>query len=46
MFERPVIGPLRIVGKTASRKFPHFQMISYAFTADSLTGTRFIAAIT
>ncbi|MBW2563459.1 MAG: hypothetical protein JRE29_05400 [Deltaproteobacteria bacterium] len=46
MFKRPVIGPLRIVGKTASRKFPHFQVITYTFTADPLTGTRFIAAIT
>jgi len=46
MFKRAVISPFGIIRETAGRKLPAFQMITDTFTADSLTRTRIIAAIT
>jgi hypothetical protein len=45
MFERPVVGALRFLGKTARRQFPHSLVISQAFTASGLFRAWLIRAI-
>jgi hypothetical protein len=46
MLKRPIIGSLRIIGKTTGRQFPAIEMITDAITTIPFAGTRFITAIT
>lgn len=45
MPERPVVGPLRVVGEAASGKLPAAEMIADAVAADPLAGTRFVTTV-
>jgi hypothetical protein len=45
MFERPVIGPLRIVGKAASGKLAAFQVIAQTFATYPLARTGIISTV-
>lgn len=45
MLEGPIISSFSITGETTARQLAAFQMILQALTADTLSGTRIIAAV-
>jgi hypothetical protein len=46
MFKGPVPGFFGLIGKTTSGQLAALQVVSQAFTADSLAGTGIICAVT
>ena len=46
MLKRPVVGPLRIIGKATAGELAALQMVAEALAADPFAGTRVVAAVT